>query len=207
MAARPHGRYQPGAADIVGSLDTRQPAGRYGDVEAITPNTDITPKGASKSAAVFAPLQPQPEGETVRERVESYQKEMAAADDVTSTIDGNQEQSQVPVGGHRLLKDGIVESVPLAGEEGDFQPHTDESAEEAIDEHTASEGGETNTDGESSDASDASSEAQVSSEPLPEGWKDGTNDDLRALASERGVEVTSSMKKAELIAAISKSTR
>jgi hypothetical protein len=203
MPATPHGRYRPGAADIVGSLDTRQPAGRYGDVEAITPNTDITPKGASKSAAVFAPLQPQPEGETVRERVEAYQEGMAAADDVTSTIDGNQEQSQVPVGGHRLLKDGIVESEPLAGEEGDFAPHTDESAEEAIDEHVS----ETNTDGESSDASDASSEAQVDAGPLPEGWKDGTNDELRELASERGVEVTSSMKKAELIAAISKSAR
>lgn len=199
--ALPNRFYNPRAADIVGSLDTRQPGGRYGDVEAITPNVNITPQGQAKSDAVFAPL----EGvaTSVEDAHEAYVEETRLAENVTSIIDGSIEQSQTPVAGHRLLKDGIVESEPVAGEEGTFEPHTEETAEAAIDEHAETDGEtETNSDGESSDDSGASSEAPGSTEPLPDGWKNQTNDDLHALASERGVETTSSMKKAELIAAL-----
>lgn len=205
MAARPHSRYQPGAADIVGSLDTRQPAGRYGDVEAITPNTDITPDGADKSAKVFAPLQPRPEGETAEERFEAHREAAQEAENVTATIDGNHEQSQSPTAGHRVLKDGVVESEPLSGEEGEHAPHTVESAEEAVDEHLSeADDADDSETGESDDDGSGASNEAGSGEPLPEGWKDLTNDELRDLASERNVETTSSMKKAELIAALQK---
>ncbi len=203
-------RYVPGAADIVGSLDTRQPAGRYGDVEAITPNTDITPEGAAKSAKVFAPLEPREEGVgNYAERVAEHHEAVVLGENVASNVSGSGEVgSQVPVGGHRILKDGEVESEPVAGEEGDFEPHDDESAKEALDEHQNE--GKTDEDGDgkvsTSEGGDADGEGETySTDPLPEGWKDLTNEEQLTLAQERGVEgVNTGSKKAELIGALGK---
>lgn len=214
--ARRNRFYNPGAADIVGSLDTRHQSGRYSRVDAITPNVDITNEGAAATKKVFAPITPT----HPVEREEISRRAFHEADLVAGTIDGSAEGSRVPVEGLRTLDDEVsdkvaekLQKIEEIGEQAraevaalDAPESIDEAPveeavvvevdeDEAIDEGDDDEASDEGSDGES----DAEAEAS-SSEPLPDGWKTLTVVELTELASARGVEVKTSDKKAQIIA-------